>query len=316
MITDLCSAVKELVENSLDAGATSVEVRLKNCGETLIEVVDNGKGVHPDDHEMLAVKHTTSKLEDFDGLQTLKSFGFRGEALSSLCAVSKLEVTSRHGSEAVGTVLSMDRMGSIASRKSVARGVGTTVSVHELFRGMPVRHQELQRHLKREYGKLLGLLNGYGLICTGVRLSVSNTQKSKQVAFTTKGSKSIRDNVIEILGVKQMQHMLLAREVDLVKNMVREGLLSPKHAEGFIEEIIKDSQRIEDQHRELDRAQAARAQEMIQTIANQSVGSTDENRESLNFAIRPSMTSFNPTGRENSFEGDLPSRGSRVQKFV
>jgi len=208
VITDLCSAVKELVENSLDAGATSVEVRLKNCGEESIEVIDNGKGIQPDDFNMVAQKHTTSKLEDFDGLQRLTSFGFRGEALSSLCALAGVEITTRHTNEQVGTVLTLDKMGHVESKKAGARGVGTTISIKELFRGLPVRHQELKRHLKREYSKLLALLNGYGLICTGVRLSVTNMAKSRQTAFTTKGSKNMRDNIIEILGVKQTQQLM------------------------------------------------------------------------------------------------------------
>ena len=89
VILDLATAVKELLENSLDAGATSIEVRLKDHGAELIEVADNGRGVAPADHEALTLKYHTSKLATFEDLHDLASFGFRGEALSSLCAVAR-----------------------------------------------------------------------------------------------------------------------------------------------------------------------------------------------------------------------------------
>jgi DNA mismatch repair protein PMS2 len=92
VILDLQTAVKELIENSLDAESTQIEVRLRNYGQTLIEVVDNGVGIREENYESVAVKHATSKLRDFDQLNNVAScsFGFRGEALSSLCALGSL----------------------------------------------------------------------------------------------------------------------------------------------------------------------------------------------------------------------------------
>ena len=95
MITDLTTAVKELLENSLDAGATKVDIKLYNYGKDRIIVADNGKGIPHSDHKLLAHKHTTSKLVEFTDLESLESFGFRGEALSSLCAMSNLIVTTK-----------------------------------------------------------------------------------------------------------------------------------------------------------------------------------------------------------------------------
>ena len=95
VITDLATVVKELVENSLDAGATKIDIKLHDFGMTSIAVSDNGPGIHSKDHEMLAHKHATSKLASFDDLKMLTSFGFRGEALSSLCAMADLVVTTR-----------------------------------------------------------------------------------------------------------------------------------------------------------------------------------------------------------------------------
>ena len=87
VVVTLATAVKELVENSLDAGATMVEVRLKNWGSECLEVVDNGSGVLPENFAALALKHHTSKLNVFSDLVGVETFGFRGEALSSLCAL-------------------------------------------------------------------------------------------------------------------------------------------------------------------------------------------------------------------------------------
>ena len=139
VITNLSSAVKELVENSLDAGATTIEVRATQFGSEVMEVVDNGKGIHPADFDQVALKHTTSKLRDFGGLETLLSFGFRGEALSSLCGGSKVTMVTRHASQPLGTMIEFDTAGGIAAREAVAREVGTTISIQAIFQSLPVR---------------------------------------------------------------------------------------------------------------------------------------------------------------------------------
>jgi DNA mismatch repair protein PMS2 len=87
VVVTLATAVKELVENGLDAGTTNIEVRLKNWGADSLEVVDNGFGVLPENFAALALKHHTSKLNVFADLVGVETFGFRGEALSSLCAL-------------------------------------------------------------------------------------------------------------------------------------------------------------------------------------------------------------------------------------
>ena len=87
VVVTLSTALKELVENSLDAGATNIDIRLKNLGADSIEVVDNGSGVLPENFQALALKHHTSKLNVFADLVGVETFGFRGEALSSLCAL-------------------------------------------------------------------------------------------------------------------------------------------------------------------------------------------------------------------------------------
>jgi len=112
VVVDLSTAVKELVENALDAGATCIEVKLKNMGADLIEVADNGLGIDPVDYSGIAEKHQTSKLQKFEDLENVLSFGFRGEALNALCELSgKFCVTTKRSVDIAGASLMFDRFG-------------------------------------------------------------------------------------------------------------------------------------------------------------------------------------------------------------
>jgi DNA mismatch repair protein PMS2 len=150
VVVDLATAVKELVENSLDAGATVVEIALVEYGESLIEVHDNAKGIDPEDYEGLAMKHHTSKIEQFEDLMNVSSYGFRGEALNSLCELSEsFVVTTRRESDPAATKLTFDRMGRLKGQSHASRGIGTTVSIENLFQSLPVRRAEYIRYACR-----------------------------------------------------------------------------------------------------------------------------------------------------------------------
>ena len=205
VVVDLATAAKELVENALDAGATHVEVRLKDSGAELIEVTDNGAGIAPEDYASLALKYHTSKLNDFAGLAAVRSFGFRGEALSSLCEISgALEVVTRRPGDALGARLGFARDGKLASRAPVARAPGTTVSVRRLFAPLPVRANDLRRHLKRHYQRLLRVLQGYAVVALGARVSVVSLGAGgrRQVVLSTQANRRLRDNVSNVFGAK------------------------------------------------------------------------------------------------------------------
>lgn len=112
VITDLASAVKELVENSLDAEATVIEIKLKDMGLTSVEVIDNGNGISVENHACVALKHYTSKISALDDLESIKSFGFRGEALNALCELCEsLVISTKTTSDQLGTKLSFHRDG-------------------------------------------------------------------------------------------------------------------------------------------------------------------------------------------------------------
>ena len=207
VIVDVCSVVKELLENSLDAGATAIDIRFKNNGLDSIEIQDNGSGIVHENYETIALKHYTSKLTSYDDLSSLQTFGFRGEALSSLCALSKFHVTTARADEAPkGTRLDFEMSGKLKSTQVVASQKGTTVTVEDLFMSLPVRRRELEKNIKREYGKVLGILQAYACISTQARLSVSNVMAKgkKGLVFATKSNQTTRENIASVFGTKAL----------------------------------------------------------------------------------------------------------------
>ncbi|KAL2755201.1 hypothetical protein ACRALDRAFT_1035222, partial [Sodiomyces alcalophilus JCM 7366] len=207
VIVDLCCVVKELVENSLDAGATNIDVRFRNQGLDGVEVQDNGPGITPDNYDSLALKHHTSKLVAFSDISTIRTFGFRGEALSSLCALSRFSVVTCLAANAPkGTRLEFESSGRLKGTSVVAAQKGTTVYVNDVFFNLPVRRRELERNIKREWNKVIVLLNQYACIQTNLNFTVSQQpSKGKRVLlFSTKGNETTRENIINVFGAKAM----------------------------------------------------------------------------------------------------------------
>lgn len=202
-------AVKELVENSVDAGAKIVEIKIKNYGSEGFEVVDNGSGISENNFSGITAKHHTSKLKDFSDLESIKTFGFRGEALSSLCALSNITVTTRDAFTEHGTRLSFDHDGTICKKSVCARNVGTTVSVTDFFITLPVRRGEFLKNYKKDFGKMVQLLQEYCLVLTGVKILCTNqpVNGSRQTILSTNGF-SVMENIISIFGAKQSKDLV------------------------------------------------------------------------------------------------------------
>lgn len=118
---------------------------------------------------LLALKHYTSKIRQFDDLVNIGTLGFRGEALSSLCALSDLIVTTKHVSAQFGAKLIYDQNGRIVDKNTVAREKGTTVTLSNLFSTLPVRKKEFMKNLKREFGKMCQMLYAYCLVSKGIK---------------------------------------------------------------------------------------------------------------------------------------------------
>lgn len=206
VIIDVTLAVKEIVENSLDAGSDKIDITFNNYGIQSVEVSDNGHGIDPSDFEALCLRHHTSKLQTFDDLTAVRTLGFRGEAMSALCSVSKVKIsTCTKESFPKATELNFDSMGRILARKTMVSGKkGTTVTVSDLFHGMPVRQKTLAKNGKKEYFKAVQLLTGYLLAYPGVRFTIFNISGStgkKSMTMGTQGDKStIPDTLVSLFG--------------------------------------------------------------------------------------------------------------------
>ena len=134
------SAIKEMMENAIDAGATSVTVNFRNAGLELIQVIDNGCGMSPIDARMAFDRHATSKIRDFDDVYRLQTFGFRGEALASIAAVAQVELRTRKEGDDVGTVTIVNG-GEFISQTPAMCPVGSQFMVRNLFYTAPARRQ-------------------------------------------------------------------------------------------------------------------------------------------------------------------------------
>ena len=148
VVIDMKSAVKELVENSLDAGATILECKFHGSGLNGFEVTDNGKGISEADFEIIAKRGTTSKIREFDDIYAVKSLGFRGEALSSLCNIANVVILTKRPTDETGWSLKFDHMGTLTSKEKVSKKDGTQVIVKNLFKDLTVRYQEFKKNHK------------------------------------------------------------------------------------------------------------------------------------------------------------------------
>ena len=150
------SCLKELVENSLDAGATRIQVVVRDAGRTLLQVMDNGKGMSETDARMAFERHATSKIREAADLFALRTMGFRGEALASICAVAQVEVTTRREEDEMGTRLEI--AGSeVLYQEPCQCPQGTNIRVKNLFYNVPVR----RKFLKTDQTELRNLLTDY-----------------------------------------------------------------------------------------------------------------------------------------------------------
>ncbi|HEV2248459.1 MAG TPA: DNA mismatch repair endonuclease MutL [Terriglobia bacterium] len=197
------SVAKELVENSIDAGANLVEVRVESGGKRLLRVVDDGCGMTRDDAMLAFERHATSKIKTADDLDGISTLGFRGEALPSIAAVSRLTLETRHASEESGTRMEFAG-GRLDDVKEIARPSGTTIEVHSLFYNVPARRKFL-RSESTELGHIASMVTHYALAHPekAFRLeSVSNEiLKVSPVA-------SHRERIYQVMGGQQLEQLV------------------------------------------------------------------------------------------------------------
>lgn len=190
------SAVKELIDNALDAGADTIRVEVREGGLKQIAVTDNGAGIARDDLPLAVTSHATSKIHRLEDLESLASLGFRGEALASIAAVSRLEIQSRAPEESVGSRLTV-HFGEIQRVTPVAVSAGTRVAVADLFGNVPGR-KKFVRSLRAESGQITSVVWQYALARPEVHFTLSLDGK---VTFESPGSGRLADALVAVYGV-------------------------------------------------------------------------------------------------------------------
>ena len=197
------SAIKELVENSLDAGATCVTVEIRDGGISYLRVTDNGKGIPSRDVRLAFERHATSKIRKSEDLFDLHTLGFRGEALASIAAVSKLVLTTRHAGEESGT-RAVNEGGVIKSISEAASPQGTTIVARDLFYNTPVRLKFLKKPIT-EAGRVADVIAK--MILAHPDISFRLIHNSKQV-YSSSGNGDIRSAVFCLYGRETANAMI------------------------------------------------------------------------------------------------------------
>ena len=189
------SVIKEMVENSIDAGATQITVEIKNGGISYIRITDNGKGIAKDDVEMAFERHATSKIRSAVDLQDVKSMGFRGEALASIAAISNVELISKTEDSEIGTKVNVEG-GNILNIEDVGCSTGTIITVRNLFYNTPVRYKFLKKDFT-ETGYIEDVLKRIALVHPEIAIKLINTGK---IAIQTNGSGELKNVVYSLYG--------------------------------------------------------------------------------------------------------------------
>ena len=189
------SVIKEMVENSIDAGATNITVEIRNGGISFIKVSDNGKGIAQDDLEIAFERHATSKIRSADDLDTVTSMGFRGEALASIAAIANVELVSKTKEQEIGYRVVVEA-GNILEKEEAGCSTGTTITVKNLFFNTPVRYKFLKKDYT-ESGYIEDVITRIALVNPKIAIKLINTGKT---VIQTNGSGDIKSVIYSIYG--------------------------------------------------------------------------------------------------------------------
>ena len=189
------NVVKEVVENSIDAGATQIIIEVKKGGKQLIKVIDNGKGIAPDDMDIALERHATSKLRKIEDLEKIYTMGFRGEALASIAAVSRLTMISRTKDNEYGTKIVVES-GDIIEREESGAKVGTTIIVENLFFNVPVRYKFLKQDAT-EFRYIKDWVQKTAFSNSNISIKLINDGKN---VFQSNGNGKIEDIIYSVYG--------------------------------------------------------------------------------------------------------------------
>ena len=189
------SVVKELIENSLDAGATRIEIDIEEGGARLIRIRDDGGGIHADDLPLAILSHATSKIASFDDLERVATLGFRGEALPSIASVSRFALTSRTSADAIAQMIEVSA-GKVTPMRPAQHPTGTTIEVRDLFFNVPAR-RKFMRAERTEFGHIDELVKSIALSRDGVEFQLRHNGKAvrllKPALLREEGARRVGD---------------------------------------------------------------------------------------------------------------------------
>ncbi|HJW18190.1 MAG TPA: DNA mismatch repair endonuclease MutL, partial [Flavisolibacter sp.] len=200
------SAVKELLENAVDAGATEIRLLVADAGKSLIQVIDNGMGMSETDARMAFERHATSKIKNIDDLFHIRTMGFRGEALASIAAVAQVELRTRKAENEIGTCIEIENS-AVVSQHPVAAPVGTSISMKNLFFNVPARRNFLKsnasemRHIVDEFIRV-------ALAFPGVFFSL--TSNGQQLFHLDAGT--LKQRIVQLLGNNYNAKLVAVKE--------------------------------------------------------------------------------------------------------
>jgi DNA mismatch repair protein MutL len=201
------SVVKELLENAVDAGATSITVVVSDAGSTLIQITDNGCGMSPSDARMSFERHATSKIQHIDDLQSLHTFGFRGEALASVAAVAEVTLLTRRANDEVGTQVHL-LAGEPAQQTPAAANTGTSISVKNLFYNVPAR----RKFLKSDTVELKHIVNEFSRVAL-CRPEIEMKLYDKNNELYHLAPSTLRQRIVNLMG-KNLNPQLIDVQVE------------------------------------------------------------------------------------------------------
>lgn len=214
------SVVKELVENSLDAGAKRIDIIVEGNGVPLIQVQDDGGGIRSDELSLAFLRHATSKIRDITDLDNLRSLGFRGEALPSIASVANLEICSRSQDEIAGTCLKF-LGGKEIEKREIGRPLGTTVSVRDLFFNTPARKKFL-RSTNTEFGLISDTIGRLALARPDVAFTLTHP---RQIVLQTPGRSVLLETIGAVIGTEMARRLIPVDQVN--ENWHLKGFVSP-----------------------------------------------------------------------------------------
>lgn len=207
VVTGPVSVVKELVENSIDAGADSITIEIKDGGRTSIRVTDNGSGIPEDEVELAFMPHATSKISDEDDLENINTLGFRGEALTSIAAVSKLEMITMTDDKRVGTSVYIEG-GELIEKKDIGARTGTTILVKDLFFNTPARLKFMKSD-RAESTKIIDMISRIAIAYPDIKMRLVSNDN---ILFSTNGKGDVLNNILQVYGTEKKEDLLEIRE--------------------------------------------------------------------------------------------------------